>query len=200
MTRNHSNDYLSSDEVLKISLLKFFQKKDHIEKFLPILIRTASISLRLLDYFCVTYCKQHSVSYTISDKYFDVYSSYKNQLNTYSKKKFDPFKRNNRIPLVYNGKRYYTTIAQLCFFKWCFTYKVIEYVEKHKSEINEEMKSYSSNKSICSSTSGSTSGSTHQTQSSNGSKLSRKKHSTIFVATRVYTNNINQDTIVISFD
>ena len=143
MVKNHphfKSENVSSDDVLRISLLKFFQKKENIERFLPILTRTSSVSLRLLDYFCVTYSKCTRVNYVINDKQFDAYSSYKNQLNMYSKKKFDPFQRNVRLPLFYNGKNYRTTIAQLCFFKWCLTYNVIDYVNKHKVEINEDMK------------------------------------------------------------
>lgn len=195
MKKNHTGhqhkneNYLSSDEVLKISLLKFFQKKENIEKFLPILTRTSNISLRLLDYFCVTYSKVNPVTYVIADKYFDAYSSYKNQLNTYSKKKFDPFKRNNRIPLFYNNKKYYTTIAQLCFFKWCLTYNVIEYVEKHKNEINKDMKD-NLNKSV----------SDEDSVSSSVKKRRSKKNSNpTAVATRVYKND-NEDTIIVRFD
>ena len=73
----------SSTDVLKTSLLKFFEEKENIDKFLPIINRTSPISLRLLDYFCVNYSRSTQVVYMIADKYFDVYSSYKNQLKTF---------------------------------------------------------------------------------------------------------------------
>jgi hypothetical protein len=132
----------SSDEFLKTSLLKFFQKKENGDRIVPFMNKTSTISLRLLDHFCVSYSKSKPVVYTLDNegKYFDAYSSYKNQLLQFGKRKFDPFKRNSRMIWTYNGKEYITTNAQLCFLKWCICCKVLEYVEKHKDEINEDMK------------------------------------------------------------
>lgn len=188
----------NDDVFLKVTLLKFFQKKENIERFLPILTRTSSVSLRLLDYFCVTYAKETPVSYFVANKYFDAYASYKNQLHNFSKKKFDPFKRNARIPLCYNGKKYYTTIAQLCFFKWCLTYNVVDYVEKHKNEINEDMKNTLS-RDLGSEMSTDESGSTNS--GSRLGKSSRRKRSSNItaVATRVIGPG-NDDIIIMSFE
>lgn len=201
MKKNHSghqkNAFLSSDEVLKISLLKFFQKKENIEKFLPILTRTSSVSLRLLDYFCVNYSKMHPVTYVISDKYFDAYSSYKNQLAKFGKRQFDPFRRNDRVPLCYNGKKYYTTIAQLCFFKWCLTYNVIEYVEKHKNEINQDMKNNFGK--VVDDTESTATSSSGGSGSSKKKRRSKKNSNPTIVATRVYKND-DEETIVMTFD
>ena len=173
--------YLSSDEVLTDSLFKFFKKKENIDKLLPILTRTSKVSLRLLDYFCVNYSKVNQVSYLVSDKPFDVFSSYKNQLSIFSKKKFDPFRRNKRVPLFYNNKEYSTTIAQLSFFKWCITYNLIDYVEKFKNEINKDMKnnSYKANP--------------------RKRKSSNKKSNFTAVATRIYNKN-GQNVIIMSFE
>lgn len=132
---------MTTEESLRSNLLAFFAKTENIEKLLGILNRKSPVSLRLLDYFCVTYAKSKRVNWKINEKYFDAYSSYKNQLNNFSKKKFDPFRRNKRIPLSYQGKTYTTTIAQLCFFRWCIQYQVLEYVDQNKNDIMEEMKS-----------------------------------------------------------
>src|SRR6478609_7165589 len=130
----------SSTDVLKTSLLKFFEEKENIDKFLPIINRTSPISLRLLDYFCVNYSRSTQVVYMIADKYFDVYSSYKNQLKTFSKKRFDPFKRNTRMTYRHENERFETTIGQLCFFKWCVSFGVLDYVEANIAKITEDMK------------------------------------------------------------
>ena len=132
----------SSDatNILKASLVKFFTNKENIDRFLPIINRTSPVSLRLLDYFCVNYSRSTQVVYMIMDKYFDVHSSYKNQLKTFSKKMFDPFRRNTRITIRYDTERFDTTLGQLCFFKWCLTHNVLDYVEKNIAAISEDMK------------------------------------------------------------
>ena len=131
------------DEQLRLNLLKFFSLKENLEKLVAVLSRSSisnAVSLRLLDYFCVTYCKNRSISININGNNFDCYTSYKNQLSSLSKKKFDPFRRNSRFPILYNGKTYITTIAQLSFFRWALQHRVLEYVEKYKVEITKDMK------------------------------------------------------------
>jgi hypothetical protein len=186
MTKNHVG--MSSDEVLQLSLFKFFKKRENIDKLLPILTRTSIVSLRLLDYFCVSYSKSKPICYVVGEKYFDAYSSYKTQLSNFSKKRFDPFRRNDRTPICYNGKKYITTIAQLCFFKWCITYNIIEYVEKHKNEINEDMKNNNPKNED------------HECTRDLKKKRSRKKSQLTAVATRVYENGQDSDVIIVSFD
>jgi hypothetical protein len=176
----------ASDEVLKFSLGKFFHKKENIERFLPFLNKSSPISLRLLDYFCVNYAKEYETKIIIEGKVLDIYASYRHQLATYSKKKFDPFKRNERIPLSYNGKKYYTTYAQLSFFKWCLTYNIIEYVEHHKNEILEDMKITIGNRS---------SSASWKSGETTSTKRSSKKSSIIY-AIRVP----GEDTVLMKFD
>jgi hypothetical protein len=175
-------------DVLKTSLLKFFEQKEHIDRLLPIINRTSSISLRLLDYFCVNYSRSTQVVYMIADKYFDVYSSYKIQLRTFSKKRFDPFKRNTRMTYPHESGRFETTIAQLCFFKWCLTNNVLDYVEKNIAAISEDMKKNSGKQP-----------SEHGHSSERKRRSSRKKSSITVAATRVPTPP-GTDTIVVSFD
>lgn len=129
---NTESSAANTTDILKASLLKFFENKDNIGRFLPIINRTSPVSLRILDYFCVNFSRSTQVVYMImDDKYFDVHSSYKNQLKTFSKKRFDPFRRNGRLTFRYDTERFDTTIGQLCFFKWCLTHNVLDYVEKN---------------------------------------------------------------------
>lgn len=193
-----SNLLKSPDEVLKSTLFNFFQRKENMDKLMCVLNRNSPVSLRLLDYFCVNYCKSHQVSYSIDDKYFDAYSSYKNQLSNFSKKKFDPFRRNSRIPLINNGKVHTTTLAQLCFFRWCLTYKILDYVEKHKNEITEDMKVYSLKQSELNATMAGNSAAVNGVKGSRPRK-SKRRSELVALATRVYTTD-NQETIIISFD
>jgi pimeloyl-ACP methyl ester carboxylesterase len=59
---------------------------------------------------------------------------YKLKLKAYSKKRFDPFCRWDRISIPYkDGTSIETTIGQLNFFKWALENKAIDYIEQHFS-------------------------------------------------------------------
>ena len=48
--------------------------------------------------------------------------------------------RDKRIPFYYNETQYLiTTVAQLNFFKWAVTYKVLEYVDINFTNIYKDM-------------------------------------------------------------
>ena len=88
------------------------------------------------------------ISYMINDKRFNVYNDYKLQLKAYSKKRFDPFCRWDRISIPYNGVEIMTTIGQLNFFKWAIENKIIEYIDKHIKNIEEDMNNRNSNSKL----------------------------------------------------
>ena len=69
----------------------------------------------------------------------NVYHSYKSQLKAYSKKRFDPFCRRDRLEFMINGDSVETTIGQLNFFKWAIKNLVIEYIINHKEDIETDM-------------------------------------------------------------
>jgi hypothetical protein len=70
---------------------------------------------------------------------------YKLKLKAYSKKRFDPFCRWDRISVPYkNGTFIETTIGQLNFFKWALENKVIDYLEEHYETIENDMNSRNS--------------------------------------------------------
>jgi len=70
---------------------------------------------------------------------FNVYQSYKAQLKAYSKKRFDPFCRRERTLFTCGDTSLETTIGQLNFFKWAIANLVIDYIEIHKEDIEEDM-------------------------------------------------------------
>lgn len=134
-------------EILKAKLCEFYMNTTNVERILPIVNRTSPVSLRLLDHFVVNYAVTHSVAYPLNDKeIFDVHKSYDAQLNKYHKILFDPFRRGEKVTLECADRdppiRIETTLAQLCFFKWCIEYKVLEYVEKHIHAITDNMKQH----------------------------------------------------------
>ena len=62
---------------------------------------------------------------------FKVYEDYKLKLKAYSKKRFDPFCRWERIqvPITPNSEySFETTIGQMNFFKWALENNIIDYI------------------------------------------------------------------------
>jgi hypothetical protein len=137
--------YITQNSLLLNNLLSFYNRDGNIEKILPIINGESSISLRLIDWFATNYSKKHFTVYkfkheTGGERRFKVYLEYKLKLRAYSKKRFDPFCRWDRITIPYNdGTHIQTTIGQLNFFRWILENKILEYIEKNVSEITADM-------------------------------------------------------------
>ena len=87
-------------------------------------------------------CKKYYTVYQVqdSDRRFKVYNDYKLKLKAYSKKRFDPFCRWDRITVPYkDGIHIQTTIGQLNFFKWAIENHVINYIEQNYDSIEKDM-------------------------------------------------------------
>ena len=102
----------SKQELLLVSLLKFYENENYKNLMVSIVRQQTAISLRLLDWLVTNYSKKYSVRYDVSkkdileknteeyikhDNNFNLWLDYKNQLKAYSKKLFDPFSRRQRI-------------------------------------------------------------------------------------------------------
>lgn len=147
-TNNNTN---TQNELLMKNLMDFYNNKDNLCKMLSIINGESKISLRIVDWFVTNYAKMHYTVYElqfnkcISTKEvetirFKVYTDYKLKLKSYSKKKFDPFCRWDRISIPYNEEKYMeTTIGQLNFFKWAIENKIIDYIENHYNTILNDM-------------------------------------------------------------
>jgi hypothetical protein len=141
------NNIGSPNEHILNSLYKFYgssvniQPSKEITRILPILSGNSVISIRAIDWFVTNYCKKNNIVYTLEfNKYFNVYMDYKSQLKGYKKKLFDPFCRKHRIPFYYTyDKCLITTIGQLIFFRWTIQNKILDYIETHIKEINNDM-------------------------------------------------------------
>ena len=139
-----SNSAYSKD-LLMVSLSKFYSNKANIHKILPIVTGKSDISLRLLDWFVTNYSKKSSTIITHINSennivHFNVYLSYRSQLKAYSKQQFDPFRRRDRITFYYEKEKCLeTTIGQLNFFKWVIQNNILDYIEKKKEEIENDM-------------------------------------------------------------
>ena len=113
---------------------------------LKIITGESKVSLRIVDWFATNYAKKHYTLYTIEEgqqnmeRRFKVYVDYKLKLKAYSKRRFDPFCRWDRISIPYQGdKCIETTIGQLNFFKWALENKVIDYIEANYESIERDM-------------------------------------------------------------
>jgi hypothetical protein len=152
---------MDSNNILLVSLKGYYQDEKNMERLLEIILQTNNkISLRIIDWFVTNYSKKYNIYYTIykdkdgrktfeSDKnehlkLFNTYHSYKAQLKSYSKKKFDPFCRRDRINFNYHvekgeNKSIETTIGQLNFFKWAIDNLIIDYIIQNYGIIEEDM-------------------------------------------------------------
>ena len=133
--------YATQNQLLLKNLLDFYNKNNRLETMLKIINGESNISLRIVDWFSTNYAKQRYVVYNLeSGKRFKVYNDYKLKLRAYSKKRFDPFCRWERINIPYkDDKQIQTTIGQLNFFKWALENEVIKYIEENYGDIEKDM-------------------------------------------------------------
>jgi hypothetical protein len=132
----------SQNELLLHKLKEFYNTDDNLNKMLGIINGESKISLRIVDWFSTNYAKKNFTSYDIeSYPRFKVYNDYKLKLKAYSKRRFDPFCRWDRIKMPFGDNQYSieTTIGQLNFFKWAIENKIIQYIEENYSEIETDM-------------------------------------------------------------
>ena len=138
-----NNKICSQNDILLDKLLNFYYKDDNLQKMLTIINGTSPISLRIVDWFSTNYSKKHFTIYEINgNDRFKVYEDYKLKLKAYSKKRFDPFCRWDRIKIPITEKSDYcfeTTIGQLNFFKWALENKIIDYIKDNYEEIEKDM-------------------------------------------------------------
>lgn len=136
----------SQNELLFGHLQKFYASRESdLEAMLAIINGASPISLRIVDWFTTNYSKQYQTVIPSKDKNFKVYMDYKLKLKAYSKKRFDPFCRWERLSLPYkNGQAILTTLGQLNFFKWALENGVIAYISENYESIERDMNSRNS--------------------------------------------------------
>ena len=105
----------TQNSLLLRNLTNFYDKDNNMDKMLSIINGESTISLRIVDWFATNYSKQYYITYDINDKNrFKVYVDYKLKLRAYSKKRFDPFCRWDRISVPYKDGQYIqTTITKV---------------------------------------------------------------------------------------
>jgi len=135
----------TQNSLLLNNLMEYYKENNNLEKILKIINGESQVSLRLIDWFATNYSKKYFTVYMLKNSQgeeyrFKVYIDYKLKLKAYSKKRFDPFCRWDRINIPYTNDTYVqTTIGQLNFFRWVLENKILDYVLKHYDEINKDM-------------------------------------------------------------
>lgn len=159
MNGNKSEDFKSINnekftskelDILEKNRKFFSADRKYLQAMLEIIDGRSDISIRVLDWFVANYSKKNNTIYKIKingrDSLFNVNIEYKNQLYGYSKQYFDPFCRKKKIIYTYHandgGKdiNFLSSIGQLNFFRWAIRFKVIQYVQRHLTEIENDMK------------------------------------------------------------
>ncbi len=137
----------TQNEILLNKLMIYYNENKNLNKMLNIINGESKISLRIIDWFATNYAKKNYIVYNIiknnsKEERFKVYDDYKLKLKAYSKRRFDPFCRWDRITIPYINDTYIqTTLGQLNFFKWALENKIIEYIEDNYSAIEDDMNS-----------------------------------------------------------
>lgn len=137
-------DKLNCKEKYYFKTIDNYFKNKNITQMFDIINGTSKISLRMLDYFVTKFAKKEKTRYFINSnnekERFNVYIEYKAQLKSYKKKNFDPFNRKTKLIYVHKNTKLYTSLCQLNFFKWAYSYGIIKYINKHFDQIALEMK------------------------------------------------------------
>ena len=144
----HSGQRINTqNELLLTNLMEFYKDRTFLFKMMSIINGESHISLRIVDWFVTNYAKKFYTVYELpvinhinETTRFKVYNDYKLKLKAYSKKKFDPFCRWERISVPYDNENFMeTTIGQLNFFKWAIEHRIIEYIENNYDAIETDM-------------------------------------------------------------
>jgi hypothetical protein len=124
-------------------LLDFFKTdRARLTKMMDIINGESRISLRIVDWFVTNFAKKYYIWYNknADDHRFKVYNDYKLKLKAYQKRRFDPFCRWERTRIPYDDENFVeTTIGQLNFFKWAIENQILDYIQSHFDEIEEDM-------------------------------------------------------------
>ena len=147
-----STTVTTQNSLLLNNLMEFYNDKTRLLKMLGIINGENRISLRIVDWFVTNYAKMNFTVYDMPVKEgsseicrFKVYQDYKLKLKAYSKKRFDPFCRWERITIPYDdNSSMETTIGQLNFFKWAIENRIIDYIQENYTAIEKDMNSRNS--------------------------------------------------------
>jgi len=147
MATYNSSAINTQNDLLMRNLMDFYKNNQNLNKMMRIINGESKISLRIVDWFVTNFAKKNYTIYQLpagpgsADSIrFKVYNDYKLKLKAYSKRRFDPFCRWERITIPYDKENFMeTTIGQLNFFKWAIENRIVDYIEEHYQDIENDM-------------------------------------------------------------
>jgi hypothetical protein len=130
--------------------LYFLNNKNQLNQIYEIIENNDTrIKLALLDFFVTIYAKKHKCFIELpDDEYFYINDQYKNQLKSFTKKLFDPFKRNDKFNFKYDDIEFTTTVGQLNFLKWALKHGIVKYIEDNFEPIQRALHIYQEDKKL----------------------------------------------------
>ena len=147
MASYNASNINTQNDLLMRNLMDFYKNHENLNKMMRIINGESKISLRIVDWFVTNFAKKNYTIYEmpISEGAsetirFKVYNDYKLKLKAYSKRRFDPFCRWERISIPYDNDNFMeTTIGQLNFFKWAIENRIVDFIEEHYQDIENDM-------------------------------------------------------------
>lgn len=140
------NNTQTQNDLLMNNLMIFYKNPENMNKMLKIINGETKLSLRIVDWFVTNFSKKYYTVYELNQSpenviRFKVYNEYKLKLKAYSKRRFDPFCRWERISIPFDNNNQYieTTIGQMNFFKWAIEHNIISYIENNYDLIEQDM-------------------------------------------------------------
>jgi len=179
-------NYTTQNDLLLNKLMEFYKKEGgyNLRKMLSIINGESKISLRIVDWFATNYAKKNYTVYDLNNQRFKVYIDYKLKLKAYSKRRFDPFCRWERIVIPFDDScSIQTTLGQLNFFKWALENGVIDYIGANYSDIENDMNNRNS-------------GSRRKTNQITNNSITRKKREELSVSAAKSIKKENVEIIV----
>lgn len=138
----NSKSLNTQNNLLFENLTEFYKNPEHFKQFLFYIHGESVVSLRIIDWFVTNYAKQYYTVYLMDDtgSRFKVYDEYKQKLRAYSKRRFDPFCRWERIQIPDGaGNMIETTIGQMNFFKWAIENHILDFIHANYDSIEKDM-------------------------------------------------------------
>jgi hypothetical protein len=147
MASYNASNINTQNDLLMRNLMDFYKNHENLNKMMRIINGESKISLRIVDWFVTNFAKKNYTIYEMPVSYnsnetvrFKVYNDYKLKLKAYSKRRFDPFCRWERISIPYDNNNFMeTTIGQLNFFKWAIENRIVDYIEENYQTIENDM-------------------------------------------------------------
>ena len=139
--KNQKKVYNDEQTTLLLNSLQIFyvNNRDYLELINLIITNKRQIKLAMIDYVVTIYSKKNKSFIPLVDDSYFINDEYKNQLKSYTKRHFDPFKRHKKITFQYDDIEFQTTVGQLNFLKWAIQNKVIHFIEDNFSTIDSAM-------------------------------------------------------------